>query len=195
MARLLLPVLALVLLLASAAAGQEGLPRELVRQREDLRALQEKMGQVSNDARAAQEDVASMKGEVARLKSENESLRKEIARLEGLLQKLDAAREQDRRAIVEEVSKELATMRKAATVEAPRPPPSSKPQKPVMEEGYEHVVKKGEFLSAIADAYGVTVAQLKEANALKSNDLKVGQRLFVPKKAAPAEPAKKKSRG
>lgn len=180
--------------LAVSAHAQEGLSREAVRQREDLRALQEKLGQFSNDVRAAQEDAASVKGEVARLKSENESLKKEIARLEGLIQKIEAAREQDRRTIVEEVSKEVASLRRAAPAEAPKPPPPPKPSKPVVEEGYEHVVAKGEFLAAIAEAYGVSVAQIKEANKLKSNELRVGQKLFIPKKAPTASGGKKKSK-
>lgn len=198
MTRPLVSALASLLLLAGTSPAQEGLSREAVRQREDIHALQEKLGQFSNDVRAAQEDVASMKGDLARLKSENEALRKEIARLEGAIQKLDAAREQDRKLIVEEVSRELASLRKAAPMDSPKPSPAPKAPKPVVEEGYEHVVAKGDFLAAIAEAYGVTVSQIKEANGLKSNELKVGQKLFIPKKAAPppksAPSAKKKSK-
>lgn len=189
-------VLFLGCFLALSGRAQESVTREMARQREDLRALQEKLGQFSNDVRGAQEDAAAFKGDLARLKSENESLRKEIARLEGLIQKLDAAREQNRRAIVEEVSKELAAFRKTMAAESSKPAP---PPKPVFEEAYEHVVKKGEYLAAIAEAYGVTVAQIKEANQLKSNELKAGQTLLIPKKSPTARPkssapAKKKSK-
>lgn len=189
MRRSFVPIL-VSLLFAIPAFAQEGLSREAVRQREDIHALQEKLGQFSNDVRAAQEDASSVKGDVARLKSETESLRKEISRLEGLLQKLDAAREQDRKTIVEEVAKEIASLRRSAPPEAPRAAPTPKPAKPVVEEGYEHIVAKGDFLASIAEAYGVTVSQIKEANNLKSNELKVGQKLFIPKKAAsPTKPA------
>ncbi len=44
-----------------------------------------------------------------------------------------------------------------------------------------HKVKKGENLSIIANKYGVTVTDLKQANGLKNNNLKAGQRLKVPK--------------
>ena len=175
--------------LAASGLAQDDLPREAVRQREDIHALQEKLGQFSNDVRAAQEDAASVKGDVARLKSESESLRKEIARLDGLIQKLDAARAQDRKTIVEEVSKEIASLRKAPPPE-PVKTPAPKPPKPAVEEYYEHTVVKGDSLSAIADAYKVTAAQIKDANGLKSNELHVGQKLLIPKKAAsPAKPA------
>ncbi len=179
-------------LMVASGFGQESLPRDAVRQREDIRALQEKLGQFGNDVRTAQEEATSVKGDIARLKSENESLRKEIARLDGMIQKLDAAREQDRKTIVEEISKELASLRKATPAE-PAKMPTPKLAKPAVEEYYEHTVAKGDSLSAIADAYKVTPAQIKDANGLKSNELHVGQKLLIPRKAAP--PAKPASSG
>ncbi|MFO1459607.1 MAG: LysM peptidoglycan-binding domain-containing protein [Verrucomicrobiota bacterium] len=43
-----------------------------------------------------------------------------------------------------------------------------------------HTVKGGDNLSRIAKKYGVTVKELRAANGLKSNDIKVGQRLKIP---------------
>jgi membrane-bound lytic murein transglycosylase D len=42
-----------------------------------------------------------------------------------------------------------------------------------------HQVKRGETLSGIAQRYGVTTAQIKKWNGLRSNALKVGQRLTI----------------
>jgi LysM repeat protein len=56
------------------------------------------------------------------------------------------------------------------------------------EQGYEYVVQQGQSLWAIADAYqksgvNVTVEDIRGANNLGKNDmLKVGQKLFIPKK-------------
>lgn len=44
-----------------------------------------------------------------------------------------------------------------------------------------HKVQSGESLYIIAEKYGVTVSDLKEANNLTSNNLKAGQKLKVPK--------------
>lgn len=44
-----------------------------------------------------------------------------------------------------------------------------------------HVVKKGETLSSIANKYGCSVADLKKWNGLKSNTVKVGQKLKINK--------------
>ena len=49
------------------------------------------------------------------------------------------------------------------------------------ETGYEHVVESGQSLSTIAAAYKVSVSSIKKANNLKSDGVRVGQKLFIPK--------------
>lgn len=44
-----------------------------------------------------------------------------------------------------------------------------------------HTVRKGETLSLIARRYGVSVAQLKSSNGLRSDKLRIGQRLIIRK--------------
>lgn len=46
--------------------------------------------------------------------------------------------------------------------------------------GRIHVVQSGHTLSAIATAYGTTVSAIKRANNLKSDGIRVGQKLFIP---------------
>jgi len=43
----------------------------------------------------------------------------------------------------------------------------------------EHRVKRGENLSKIASRYGVTIAQLKDWNNLKSNNINIGKKLLI----------------
>ena len=43
-------------------------------------------------------------------------------------------------------------------------------------------VQKGATLYVIAQAYGVTVSDIKKANNLKSDMLQVGQKLKIPRK-------------
>ncbi len=50
-----------------------------------------------------------------------------------------------------------------------------------------HKVKSGESLYIISERYGITVSDLKEANNLRNNDLKVGQQLKVPRAKNVAE--------
>lgn len=46
-----------------------------------------------------------------------------------------------------------------------------------------HTVKKGETLNKIAKSYGISVAEIKAANNLPSDDLKIGQVIKIPSKA------------
>jgi len=67
--------------------------------------------------------------------------------------------------------------------------------------GVYHVVHKGETLWRISRTYGVSVVEIREANDLPGDTIRVGQKLFVPgasrlKKVAAAEPmAERKDTG
>ncbi len=52
-----------------------------------------------------------------------------------------------------------------------------------------HVVQKGDILGRIARQYGVKIADLKAANGLTSDTIKVGQKLKIPGKTAAKAPA------
>ena len=43
-----------------------------------------------------------------------------------------------------------------------------------------HVVKSGETLSEIAESYGIGLSKVRAANGLRSNNIRVGQRLVIP---------------
>lgn len=45
----------------------------------------------------------------------------------------------------------------------------------------KHSVRKGESLSVIAHKYQVTVSSIKKANNLKSNNIRIGQKLAIPR--------------
>ena len=72
--------------------------------------------------------------------------------------------------------------------------PVAKPAKPAAKftgETKEYTVKNGDTLGAIALSSGITVAQLKELNALENDSIRVGKKLKVPAvkqtHAAPAD--------
>jgi len=93
----------------------------------------------------------------------------DLKTLEDRIQAVDTARKNDRQAIIDQLAKELAG---AGKPPGKTPPPA---------DAKEHVVAKGEYLATIARKYGVSVADLKKANNLTGDDIKIGQKLTIPK--------------
>jgi LysM repeat protein len=52
-----------------------------------------------------------------------------------------------------------------------------------------YVVKSGDSLTKIAKHFGVSIRSIRSANGMKTNMIKVGEKLKIPAKAAPAEAA------
>ena len=117
--------------------------------------------------------VEKLKEEIADLRAENQMLKSAIASMKAELQSMRGEIVND---IVGRIKKmpamnaAPASASRSAAAERPRP---TGPQS-------EYVVASGDSLSLIARAFGTTVKELKEMNGLKSDALKVGQKLVVP---------------
>jgi LysM repeat protein len=97
----------------------------------------------------------------------------DLQALEAKIKAVDAAREKDKQVILDQLAKELSSLSGSrAGAAAP---------KQVAGDAKEHVVQKGETLTAIAKQYGVTVADLKKANSLTGDEIRIGQKLTIPK--------------
>ena len=107
-------------------------------------------------------------GESSALKAEIEALRAEVDRLNGEMRS-------QRREIVSDIVEKINTAQPRAASTAGRTSTSSDTSNC---EQYE--VQKGDTLSLISQAFGTTVRKLKELNRLKSDNLRVGQKLLVP---------------
>ena len=123
-----------------------------------------------------------LKAEIAGLRAENERLRVQQAEL--------------RKQIVDDITAKIAKMNIGGSVSAPAPaqpvmrpvntagrnatPPPAPAAPAPTGSGYNHIVEARQTLSEIARGYGVTVAAIKQANGLKSDNLRIGQKLFIP---------------
>lgn len=107
-------------------------------------------------------------GETSALKAEIEALKAEVNRLKADMQS-------QRKEIVADIAKKINTVQarntSAATTTRPAVDTSNCEQ---------YVVQSGDTLSLISQAFGTTVRKLKELNSLKSDNLRVGQKLLVP---------------
>jgi LysM repeat protein len=165
---------------------------------------------------ATQERLDKLTGQIENLTEANEALRKQIRELSRELETLreqsskpntsyarheDLSRlaknieEVDRKRIedAEKVRTELLKLRKAFEMPISQPkkssttaPKDTATSSTIPDKGFEYVVKSGDTLDAIVQAYRdknvkVTVAQVLKANpGLKPDRLKVGQKVFIP---------------
>lgn len=151
---------------------------------QQLAILDEKLNRLRADVEALQFNQEKMQKQIADLQTQMLNLRQagtgasasDLQALETKIKAVDAAREKDRQVILDQLAKELANLSGSRAGMTPSTPPRA-----TSADAKEHVVQKGETLTAIAKQHGVTVADLKKANNLSSDDLKVGQKLTIPK--------------
>jgi|SRR5580704_7695998 TolA-binding protein len=136
--------------------------------RADVDALQFNQQQI-------QQDIKQVQGQMDEVRHAGPSASaNDLRALEARVKALDAARETDKKVIIDQLAKELAAMsggHGAKTATSPATAPT----------GSEHIVAAGETLTSVAKSCGVTIADLRKANNLTSDSLKVGQKLVIPK--------------
>ena len=175
---------------AAAAAERQDLEDRVKRLAGMVEALQATQEVQQKRSAALAEELRTAHDDSARTGNKFVT-REEFKQLAEKIQELDRKRESDKKLILEEIQK-LAKV--PASPLPPRPsnarPPSgadftsTAPKGP--EKGYEHVIERGQTLSAIVEAYRskgikVTLKQLLEANPnLNEKKLSVGQKIFIP---------------
>src|SRR5580704_15241517 len=138
--------------------------------RADVDALQFNQQQI-------QQDIKQIQGQMDEVRHAGPSASEnDLQALETRVKDLDAAREKDKKAIIDQLAKELAAMSGSHSGKTATPPATGAPS------GSEHVVAAGETLTSIAKSSNVSIADLRKANNLKSDSLQVGQKLVIPQK-------------
>ena len=166
-------------------------------------ATEERLNKLSgriDDLTAAQEAVRKQIGELAK---ELESVREQsgkptgYARQEDLNRLAETVKEVDRKRLEDADKMHTELLKLRDVLKAPLAPPKKKPvtapkdtptttNPTTPEKGFEYVIKSGDTLDAIVQAYKeknikVTVAQiLKNNEGLKAERLRVGQKIFIP---------------
>ena len=122
--------------------------------------LQRRVGKLEGggDTRGIRQEIEALKASVAELRREMKSMRGEIVR---------------------ELSGKMAAVMKQSA--PPPPPPQQKAKPSYTGPCKEYVVERGDTLSVIAEAFGTTVQKIREMNGLKNDNLRIGQKLLVPK--------------
>ncbi len=147
---------------------------------EDLRRIRARIDAIESDMQRLSQQVNSVNSDLSRAnQSQMAGFNATLDDLQKRIRQVDAAREADKKEIVDTLSKKISSV--LATQSSRPSSTSSQQRRSVSNEGYEHEVQPGETLSAIAKAYGASSADIMQANGLKSADmLRVGQKLFIP---------------
>lgn len=165
---------------------------EVTQQQEDMLLLKEDLNRTKGKLEALDMEyqrllyeLDAMQGAAVSSKGATSSTQARIDELEHRLSVLEGARAKDRQAIVDQLSGKMADImgdgttgkssqkRKSTTTKSNASTTSMT--------GYEHMVKEGDTLSAIATAYKVKTSAIVEANKLQNPyTLRAGQKLFIP---------------
>lgn len=155
-----------------------------------------------DDLAAAQE---TFRAQIADLSREIQSLREQVARPsasyarpEDLNRLAEAVKEVDRKRMNDADKTQAELLRLRELLKTPMPPPRREPgTRPpkdtssatgagTSDRGFEYVIKSGDTLDAIVQAYReknvkVSVSQILNANpGLKAERLRIGQKIFIP---------------
>jgi LysM repeat protein len=98
-----------------------------------------------------------------------------LGRMQQAVRNMEVSQGRLRNEVVDEISRKMEEILKEQAAKPPPPPPV----KPVT--GYEHVVRKGDTLLKVADAYRVPLSAILQANEMREGDpLPIGKKLFIP---------------
>ena len=133
------------------------------------------MQRVSGQVDVLQSNLGDLQRRVGALEGGGDAkgIRQEIDALKAAVADIRRELQEQRTQIVNDLTKRLSK------IQAPAPAPA--PTKVVLGPHQEYTVQSGDTLSLIAQAFNTTVAKLKEMNGLKGDNLRIGQKLAVPK--------------
>ena len=145
--------------------------------RQAMQEMQRVSGQI-DILQANHDDLASKIGQLESQKSEFNRLKSEVAAMNEAITQLKLQMESMRSDIIKELSGKLKTIQDQVNASADTRARStaSVSSGPVC----EHVVESGDTLWLISQAFTTTPQKIKELNNLKSDRLRIGQKLIVP---------------
>ena len=163
------------LLVAGTVACGQG--KESFMQQQAYAEMQRVSGQVD----VLQSNLSDLQSRVGALEGGGDAskgIRQELDALKASVAELRREMQNMRGEIVKELSGKMVQIQKQM-----QPPPAPKPAVTKIELGphQEYTVQSGDTLSLIAQAFGTSVSKIKEMNGLKNDNLRIGQKLNLPK--------------
>lgn len=162
-------------LIATSEIGLPAQTRDDFMKQQAYAEMQRVLGQID----VLQQNIEDLARRVSKLESGNSSnaLEVEVSALKGSIAELRREMGAQRGEIVRDLSGRIAKM-SAADSGSKAPAPGRR----VITAGHlEYEVQSGDSLYLISKAFNVSVRKIKEINGLKSDNLRIGQKIYVPK--------------
>ena len=172
----------------SSSASPSGKLNSMVRDNDSrISELTFQLKQLNESNNKSVKVINSLIQKNAKLTRDVANLEKNITVLKKALDMEINNRQKDNAQLLKEVAKQTAAAinaKNAALQRTQRQNSSSRTgnMPPTKGSFYLYTVQPGATLGAIAKAYKVSVADIKKANKLKSDFIRVGQKLYIPKK-------------
>jgi LysM repeat protein len=178
---LIVPVLATLLAGTSGCMTSDYAARDEMEKSEDVLLVQEDVRRLAGRVEAVELELQRMDTQAHDARSgQDVRIQSQLDELDRRIKGVEAARQSDKQEIIDKLSSKIAEIvGKSSSSGAARRQQNVK--RSSSDTGYEHEVKPGESLSAIAAAYGVTAKIIMDNNSITDpNKLRVGQKLFIP---------------
>lgn len=177
----------LSLLAASAfAQGRQDPAFELASLREDVRLLQQRVGELALTVEQLNHDNSALQSKASQSYVTLEQLNKALADLNRTMQSALAEQKRETLSQVGGQMEKLARQTQAAIDavarnQATRPAVQSTFSEDFPKEGINYTVQAGDTLSAIAKKTGARLSDIRNANKISDDSkIRVGQTLFIP---------------
>jgi LysM repeat protein len=180
---LMVPALALVLAGASGCMTYDDYAaRAEMDKQEDVLLVKEDVRKLAGRVEAVELELQRLENQVETARSgQDAQVRAQIEQLESRIKGVETARENDKREIIDKLTAKITEIVSKSAGSSSGAAKRQNTKRSSSDVGYEHEVKPGESLSAIASAYGVTVKVVMDNNGITDpNKLRVGQKLFIP---------------
>ncbi len=145
----------------------------------NIRYVEELTAVLNQNVRTVQDENARLEIKITELEQKLSQLTKKEQENAELIQSLKRQLTAESAARETQMNEILKQIKALASMPAPVPVTPPKERKQVYE---EYTVTAGATLSVIAQAYKVSVQDIKKANNLKSDLLQIGQKLKIPVK-------------
>ena len=156
--------------------------QDIINLQNDVTLLKRQMAAIRNSNATVAREMSSLQSQVNYVNEQNQLQNKNITALNQALKSERAQRQAAMDKVVETVADQTAKTVNSMARRTQEPAATTASGGLQAGAYYKHKVESGQTLSAIARAYKVSVKDIKQANNLKSDIIRVGQVLHIPKK-------------